>query len=66
MHKLVVLIRRSTQPESLERHWSEEFVQLAERMPGLRRVEVFGSPHVRWLRASGSGGDFRVEPAGLP
>lgn len=35
-------------------------------LPGLRRVEVFGSPHVRWLRASAIGGGFRVEPAGLP
>jgi len=40
MHKLVVLIRRSAQPESMERHWSEEFVRQAERMPGLRRVVV--------------------------
>ena len=37
-----------------------------EPLPGLRRIEVFGSPHVRWLRASGSGGGFRVEAAGLP
>lgn len=35
-------------------------------IPGLRRVEVFGSPHVRWLRASAIEGGFRVEPAGLP
>jgi hypothetical protein len=35
-------------------------------VPGLRRVEVFGSPHVRWLRASLIGGGIRVEPAGLP
>ena len=37
-----------------------------EPLPGLLRIEVFGSPHVRWLRASGSGGGFRVEAAGLP
>ena len=36
----MVLIRRSAQPESMERHWSEEFVRQAERMPGLRRVVV--------------------------
>jgi uncharacterized protein (TIGR02118 family) len=40
MHKLVVLIRRSDDPETLERRWSEEFVPLAEKMPGLRRVVV--------------------------
>lgn len=40
MHKLVVLIRRPPDPDSLERAWSEEFVPLAEGMPGLRRVAV--------------------------
>jgi uncharacterized protein (TIGR02118 family) len=40
MHKLVVLIRRPPDPEALERAWSESFVPLAERMPGLRRVTV--------------------------
>lgn len=40
MHKLVVVLRRSTDPEVVERAWSEKFVPLAERMPGLRRVIV--------------------------
>jgi uncharacterized protein (TIGR02118 family) len=40
MHKLVILIRRSIHGELLEQRWSEEFVRLAERMPGLRRVVV--------------------------
>jgi len=49
MHKLVVLIRRSARGESIERRWSDEFVPLAERMPGLRRVVVsrpVGAPAV--------------------
>ncbi len=40
MHKLVILIRRSPQSEVLERQWSDGFVPLAERLPGLRRVVV--------------------------
>jgi uncharacterized protein (TIGR02118 family) len=40
MHKLVVMIRGTADAEQLERRWSEEFVPLAERMPGLRRVAV--------------------------
>ena len=35
-----------------------------EPLPGLRRVEVFGSPHVRWLRASVTRGGFHIESAG--
>lgn len=40
MHKLIVVLRRSPDPEAVERNWSERFVPLAERMPGLRRVFV--------------------------
>jgi hypothetical protein len=32
-------------------------------LPGLRRVEVFGAPHVRWLRATVVRGGFLIEPA---
>jgi len=32
-------------------------------LTGVRRVEVFGAPHVRWLRASAVRGEFFVEPA---
>jgi hypothetical protein len=34
-----------------------------EPLPGLRRIEVFGAPHVRWLRAGAAGGEIRVDPA---
>ena len=34
-------------------------------LPGLRRVEVFGSPHVRWLRTWVTREGLRVEPAPL-
>lgn len=47
MHKLVVVIRGAEGSERLERRWSEDFVPLAEKMPGLRRVlvgHVIGSP----------------------
>ncbi|MEW6690140.1 MAG: hypothetical protein AB1452_13740 [Pseudomonadota bacterium] len=40
-----------------------------EPLPGLRRVEVFGSPHVRWLRARrerGGAALFAVEPMPPP
>jgi len=40
MHKLVILIHRSPQAETLERRWSDGFVPAAERLPGLRRVVV--------------------------
>lgn len=42
MHKLVVVIRGGAEPDWMERRWSEDFVPLAERMPGLRRVLVGG------------------------
>lgn len=48
MHKLVVVLRGGVQDtETIERAWSEDFVPLAEQMPGLRRVCVgraAGSP----------------------
>ena len=37
-----------------------------EPMPGLRRVEVPGSPFVGWLRASATAQGLRVEPVNLP
>ena len=37
-----------------------------EPLPGLRRVEVPGSPQVRWLRATLAGGRLRVEATDLP
>lgn len=40
MHKLMVLIRRPADPAGFEDRWSREFVPLAERMPGLRRVSL--------------------------
>lgn len=40
MHKLVILFKQPPQPAEFERRWSEEFVPLAEKMPGLRRVVV--------------------------
>jgi hypothetical protein len=35
-----------------------------EPLPGLRRLEVWGSPFVSWLRATLAGGELRVENAG--
>ncbi len=38
----------------------------AEPLPGLRRIEVFGAPEVRWLRATlapGEPGRLEVSPA---
>ena len=37
-----------------------------EPLPGLRRIEVPGSPQVRWLRARLSSDGLQVEPADLP
>lgn len=36
MHKLIILIEKTTDPQRLERHWPD-FLRLAERLPGLRR-----------------------------
>jgi hypothetical protein len=43
-------------------HWHRDDVPL----PGLRRIEVPGSPQMRWLRASASGATLTIEPAALP
>jgi hypothetical protein len=37
-----------------------------EPLPGLRRIEVFGAPHVRWLRAAVTPNGLRIEPADPP
>lgn len=39
-YKLVILFKQPDDPDELRRRWSEEFVPLAERMPGLRRIAV--------------------------
>src|SRR3972149_6526136 len=44
MHKLVVVLRGAAQSEWLGRHWSDDFVPLGEKMPGLRRGFVGGGP----------------------
>ena len=40
MHKLMILFERSADILDMETRWSNEFVQRAEAMPGLRRVSV--------------------------
>lgn len=47
MHKLILIFRPPLDPTTFERRWSEEFVPVAERMPGLRRVALaraYGGP----------------------
>ena len=39
-HKLIILFKQPPDPVEFERRWSEEFVPLAERLPGLQRVVV--------------------------
>lgn len=39
-HKLIILFKQPANPAEFEQSWSEEFVPLAERLPGLRRVVV--------------------------
>lgn len=39
-YKLVILFQQPADPAEFERRWSEEFVPLAEKLPGLRRVVV--------------------------
>jgi uncharacterized protein (TIGR02118 family) len=39
-YKLIILFNQPENPAEFERRWSEEFVPLAERLPGLRRVVV--------------------------
>jgi uncharacterized protein (TIGR02118 family) len=40
VHKLVLLFGQPEEPVEFDRRWSEEFVTVIERMPGLRRVTV--------------------------
>lgn len=40
MHKLMVLIRPPTDTLEFDSRWSQDFVRVAESMPGLRRVAV--------------------------
>ena len=40
MHKLIVLFSHPPDIDEFEKRWSHDFVKLAERMPGLRRVAV--------------------------
>ena len=39
-YKLVILFRQPPDPAEFEQRWSEEFVPLAEQLPGLTRVVV--------------------------
>jgi uncharacterized protein (TIGR02118 family) len=39
-HKLIILFKRPADPADFQRRWSEEFVPLAEQLPGLRRITV--------------------------
>lgn len=40
MYKLVALFKRPADPAAFEHRWAHEFVPLAERMPGIRRIAV--------------------------
>ncbi|NIM94564.1 MAG: EthD family reductase [Anaerolineales bacterium] len=40
MHKLVIMFRNPTDVLEMETKWSEAFVPVAEKMPGLKRVSV--------------------------
>ena len=40
VHKLIILFKQPANAAEFEQRWSEEFVPLAERLPGLRRVVV--------------------------
>ncbi len=40
MHKLVLILRQNPALPDLAARWSQEFVPLAERLPGLQRVVV--------------------------
>lgn len=47
VHKLMVVFRRPADPAWFDRHWGEDFVVAAEKMPGIRRVvvsRVVGAP----------------------
>lgn len=40
MHKLMLLFKKPQDVVTFETEWSERFVALAERMPGIRRIGV--------------------------
>jgi uncharacterized protein (TIGR02118 family) len=40
MHKLMLVFKRLGDTLALEERWSQEFVPLAEKMPGLRRIAI--------------------------
>ena len=40
MHKLMLIFRRLGDTIKMEERWSQAFVPLAEKMPGLRRIAV--------------------------
>jgi len=47
VHKLMLVFRPPANPTAFEQRWSEDFVPLAEKMPGLRRVALartYGGP----------------------
>jgi uncharacterized protein (TIGR02118 family) len=47
LHKLILVFKPPPDATTFERRWSEEFVPVAEGMPGLRRVSVaraYGGP----------------------
>ena len=39
-YKLIIVFKQQPKPIEFEQHWAEEFVPLAERLPGLQRVVV--------------------------
>jgi len=39
-HKLIILFKTPPNPADFQQRWSTEFVPLAERLPGLRRITV--------------------------
>lgn len=61
-------LRNAAQDASLRLllvHGDTHFYRNDMPLPGLRRIEVPGSPQLRWLRASKVPGGFHVEPAPL-
>ena len=39
-YKLIIVFKQQPKPIEFEQRWAEEFVPLAERLPGLQRVVV--------------------------
>jgi uncharacterized protein (TIGR02118 family) len=39
-YKLVIVFKQQPNPAEFDRRWAEEFVPIAERLPGLQRVVV--------------------------